>query len=113
MSHEPVPVTVRILDKEYRVGCEPDEQEGLIQSARMLDRHMREIRQTGRVIGTDRIAVMAALNIAHELIQLQRRGEGEGQAPDPEAERRLAALQERLADAVVSHRQLDEPSESV
>jgi cell division protein ZapA len=120
MSHDPVPVTVRILDKEYRVGCQPEEQEGLVESARMLDRHMREIRQTGRVIGTDRIAVMAALNIAHELIQAQRRGAGEGERQGEEGqqvrdeeERRLAAIQERLADAVASQRQLDERSESV
>jgi cell division protein ZapA (FtsZ GTPase activity inhibitor) len=69
MSQEPIAVSVRILDKEYRVSCGPDEEEGLRESARMLDQRMREIRQTGRVIGVDRIAVMAALNIAYELIQ--------------------------------------------
>ena len=109
MSQDPIPVTVRILDKEYRVACEPQEQEGLIQSARMLDHRMREIRQTGRVIGMDRIAVMAALNIAHELILLQR-GEHRG---DDATERRLQAVQDRLAEALANQRQLDADAESV
>ena len=72
MNEEPIQVNIRILDKDYRIACEPHEQEGLHESARLLDGKMREIRQTGRVIGTDRIAVMAALNIAHDLVQLQK-----------------------------------------
>ena len=67
-----IPVTVRILDKEYRIGCRDGEQEGLLLSAQYVDQHMREIRQSGRVIGADRIAVMVALNIAHELLQDRR-----------------------------------------
>lgn len=109
MSEDAIPVTVRILDKEYRVGCEPDEQEGLVESARMLDHHMREIRQTGRIIGTDRIAVMAALNIAHELLLVQQK---QGRIDDS-TDQRLGALQERIADALATQRQLDAPSESV
>jgi cell division protein ZapA len=66
------PVVVRILDKEYRIACPDDEQDNLMFSARMVDRKMREIRSSGKVIGSDRIAVMAALNIAHELLQSQR-----------------------------------------
>ena len=109
MSHDAIPVTVRILDKEYRVACEPPEQEGLIESARMLDQRMREIRQTGRVIGTDRIAVMAALNIAHELIQ-HRQVKGR---TDEEVERRLVNLQDRIGEALATQHQLDERGESV
>jgi cell division protein ZapA len=109
VSQEPIPVTVRILDKEYRVACQPEEQEGLIESARFLDQRMREIRQTGRVIGSDRIAVMAALNIAYELLQgKQTRSTG-----DRDTERRLLALQQRVGDALTAHRTLDAPSESV
>jgi cell division protein ZapA len=109
MSQEPIPVTVRILDKEYRVACEPNEQEGLIESARMLDQSMREIRQTGRVIGIDRIAVMAALNISHELIQLKQKQH----SLDEDSDRRLGRLQERMADALAMQRQLDAHGESV
>lgn len=70
---ENIPVTVSILDKEYRIGCPADEREALLESAEFLDRKMREIRDKGKVIGSDRIAVMAALNIADELLQLQTR----------------------------------------
>ena len=109
MSQESVPVTVRILDKEYRVACEPDERDGLQESARMLDQRMREIRQTGRVIGSDRIAVMAALNIAYELVKSQQGRELEAE----DIGRRLGVLQDRLSDALATQHQLDAQGESV
>lgn len=62
-------VTVSILDKEYRVACKNGEQAELQASARLLNERMSRIRASGSVIGLERIAVMAALNIAHELIQ--------------------------------------------
>ena len=62
------PTVVKILDKEYRIACEPDEVEGLRSSAQYLNDQMRQIRDKGSVIGSDRIAVMAALNITHDLI---------------------------------------------
>ncbi len=68
MKSEQVPVTVRILDKEYLIACTSEEQEGLLSSARLLDRRMREVRQSGRVVGSDRIAVLAALNLTYELM---------------------------------------------
>ncbi|MDM7322317.1 MAG: cell division protein ZapA [Gammaproteobacteria bacterium] len=72
MSQEPsIPVDISILDKEYRVACPPSEREALERSARFLDGKMREIRHTGKVIGNDRVAVMAALNITYELLQLR------------------------------------------
>jgi cell division protein ZapA len=61
-------VSVTILDKEYRIACQESEQEVLRTSAHYLDRRMREVRQSGRIIGADRIAVMAGLNISHELL---------------------------------------------
>jgi len=109
MSSESVPITVRILDKEYHVGCAPEEQDELFASARLLDERMREIRRSGRVIGTDRIAVMAALNIAHELI-LQRKAEsgvGDGTA------KRLLMLQERIEAALAARGTLDDRDEKV
>lgn len=60
-------VSVRILDKEYQVACPPGEDDALIDSARLLDLTMREIRDTGRIVGLERIAIMAALNLANEL----------------------------------------------
>lgn len=97
MSDDPLQVSIKILEKDYRIACPPQDQEDLRASARLLDQRMRDIRQHGRVVGTDRIAVMAGLNIAHDLIQLQR-----AQPPlDEEEGRRLLALQERIAAALV------------
>lgn len=69
MAESIEPVRVTILDKEYVVACPPEEKEGLLSSAHTLDRRMREIRDGGKVVGADRIAVMAALNLTHELLQ--------------------------------------------
>jgi len=61
-------VTVSILDKDYQINCAPDEVAALRQSAQYLDDKMREIKSSSNVFGLDRIAVMAALNIANDLI---------------------------------------------
>ena len=61
-------VVVHLLDKEYRVGCDANEKEELLKAARYLDDKMREVKEAN-VIGLERIAVMAALNLAHELLQ--------------------------------------------
>ncbi|MBT8765845.1 cell division protein ZapA [Pseudomonas boanensis] len=66
-------VTVHILDKEYCIACPADERANLESAARYLDGKMREIRSSGKVIGADRIAVMAALNITHDLLHKQER----------------------------------------
>lgn len=64
-------VTVQILDKDYSIICPQEERTNLIGAARYLDGKMREIRSSGKVIGADRIAVMAALNITHDLLHKQ------------------------------------------
>ncbi|MFI8481954.1 cell division protein ZapA [Pseudomonas sp. NPDC078700] len=64
-------VNVQILDKEYCINCPQDERANLEGAARYLDAKMREIRSSGKVIGADRVAVMAALNITHELLHKQ------------------------------------------
>jgi len=67
MSNETV--FVKILDKEYQVACPREERQALIESAQLLDERMKSIRGSGAVIGLERIAVMAALNLSHELLQ--------------------------------------------
>lgn len=67
------PVAVNILDREFLIGCSPEERPGLIAAASYLDGKMREVRDSSRAAGMDRIAVMAALNIAHEFMQLRQR----------------------------------------
>lgn len=72
MSAEPVPVTIEILDKEYMVSCPPDEKEALLESAHELNERLKHVRDSGKVLGTERMAVITALNIVHELHQQQR-----------------------------------------
>jgi cell division protein ZapA len=67
-------VTVTILGKEFMVACPEDERAALVAAAGYLDKKMREIQASGKVMGSERTAVMAALNIAHELIELRSRG---------------------------------------
>lgn len=62
-------VTVRILDRDYHIACPPDERESLLKAADLLSQEMSEVRDSGRVVGMDRIAVMVALNLAHQYLQ--------------------------------------------
>ncbi|HHH39936.1 MAG TPA: cell division protein ZapA [Sedimenticola sp.] len=91
-----IPVNIHILDKEYRIACRKDEQEALLASARYLDQKMREIRAGGKVIGTDRIAVMVALNLAHELLEHRSHTDGSVEM----ISQRLKSMQEKI-DAVL------------
>ncbi len=77
MSSDTSTIEVFILDKPYRISCPESEQESLRQSAQYLDRKMREIRAGGKVLGLERIAVIAALNISHELISASRQADAE------------------------------------
>lgn len=61
-------VKVRILDHEYQVACPPEERDGLLKAADYLSQNMAEVRDSGRVVGMDRIAVMVALNLAHQYL---------------------------------------------
>ena len=67
MNQKPQPVSLMIMGKEYRIACDPEEQDDLVHSAQQLDVQMRKMRDSGKITGADRIAVMAALNLAHEL----------------------------------------------
>ncbi len=69
MSNDVIPVTVTILGKEYKIACTENGREDLLNSAEKLDNEMREIRDSGKVSSTDRIAIVAALNLAHEFTQ--------------------------------------------
>ena len=100
---EPTAVTVRILDKEYFVGCPPDERNDLLESAEYLNKKMREIRDTGKVVGSDRIAVMAALNMANELLRLRK----QDQEIQGNVSGRVQHMRERVEGALQRTRQLD------
>lgn len=72
MSSPSEPITVRILEREYRVMCTPDQRRDLMESALFLDQQMRQIRDSGRISSIDKIAVMAALNLAEEILKLRQ-----------------------------------------
>jgi cell division protein ZapA len=96
-------VSVRILDKEYQVACPVDERTELLDSAEVLNAKMREIRDSGRVVGLDRIAVIAALNMANDLLQAQARD----RLLDGDLSDRLKLITDRVENALGESRQLD------
>lgn len=88
-------VTVNIFGKEFMIACPESEREALLAAANYLDKKMREIHGTGKVIGTERCAIMAGLNIANELLDLRGRG---GMSPD--AQQKLRFLQSKIDAAL-------------
>ena len=103
MTDQFAQVSVRILDKEYQVACPPDERTDLLDSAEILNSKMREIRDSGRIVGLDRIAVMAALNMANDLIHAQARD----QALDGDNSDRLKHISDRVDSVLRNTQQLD------
>jgi len=101
MSDRMVRVSVRILEKEYQVACLPEERSELLDSAEFLNGKMRDIRDAGNIVGLDRIAVMAALNLAHELLKRNR-----NDAIESEVSERVKQMRERVESALSRGQQL-------
>lgn len=99
----PLAVTVSILDKEYKVACPSGEKHALLESAEYLDTKMREVRDSGNIMGAERIAVMSALNIAHALLNSPSVDGEISQELAP----RLRALESKLSQALEDTRQLE------
>ena len=103
MTQQVAQVSVRILDKEYQVACPAEERTDLLDSAEILNSKMREIRDSGRIVGLDRIAVMAALNMANDLMHAQAKDEQlEGNYSE-----RLKSINERVDSVLSGNQQLD------
>jgi len=95
-------IEISILGRNYKIACEDDEREALMQAVTYLDGKMGEIKKAGKVSGTDRIAVMAALNIAHELLSLKvGNGFDIGQA-----KRRISLIEAKLDAAIAQQDKL-------
>ena len=92
MSGTTEPVSIRLLDREYTVGVEPGERDSLMAAARLLEAKMREVRGANRMAAVDRVAVLAALNMAHELQQARDGNAGQ----DAELAAVLEGLRRRL-----------------
>lgn len=105
MSDRIVRVSVRILEKEYQVACPVDERSDLLDAAEYLNTKMREIRDSGSVMGLDRIAVMAALNISNELLRVKQSEAAPG--VDHELGDRIKHLRERVETALTRGKQLE------
>jgi cell division protein ZapA len=97
-------ITIHVLDKEYKIACSEEERHDLQRSADYLDNKMREIRESGKIIGSDRIAVMAALNITHEL--LAQDGGGPTKT-DISSGSRMRSIQDKIDDALYRSQQLE------
>ena len=96
MSQQPQPVTVQILDRDYQIMCQPEERRSLMEAALYLDKQMRSIRDSGKLMAVEKIAVMCALNLADELLKLR-------QALDERHEKvdgRIRALSDQLDRAL-------------
>jgi cell division protein ZapA len=96
-------VSVRILEKEYQITCPVEERSELLDSAELLNGRMREIRDSGKVVGLDRIAVIAALNMANELLRLKKSDTN----LESEVGGRLRILRERVESALEKGQQLE------
>ena len=95
-------VEVNLLGRTYRVACSDEEREALMQAVAYLDAKMNEIRKAGKVMGAERIAVMAALNVAHELLSV-RLGAGFDVG---KAKRRISAIESKIDAAIAKQENL-------
>lgn len=96
-------VTVRILDKDYQVACPEEEKMALMKSAEFLNQRMREIRDTGKVIGLDRMAVMVALNLVNDLLKIE---DAVGDV-DEEVTDRVRKMRARMDEVLGAERQFE------
>lgn len=94
-------VDVNIMGREFAVVCSAEERDGLMTAVNYLDKKMREIRDTGKVIGIERIAIMAALNLTHELLTTRSGGFDIG-----DLKRRIVSMQEQINEAVAEQNNL-------
>ena len=102
-TNESVTVTVQILDKEYRIACPVEERDNLLASAQRLNEAIKDVRDSGKVVGADRIIVMAALNITHELLQYPPQKDGITQSLG----QRVKVLQHKVDGALHRDRQIE------
>lgn len=96
-------VNISIMGKDYLIACSEEERQELLRSAEYLNRKMCEIRDSGKIVGTDRIAVMAALNIAHELLNQ----DGQADSSQSLISDRIMSLSNKIEDALYKSRQLE------
>jgi len=97
------PINISILDKDYKVACPPGEQSALLESAKFLDNKMREVRDIGNIMGSERIAVITELNMANDLLRSSNVDKEIGQELPP----RLKDLENKISRVLEQARQLE------
>jgi len=90
-------VDVNIMGRDFTVSCTEEERPGLINAVNFLDKKMRDIRDSGKVIGVERIAIMTALNLSHELLNSKS-----GNVDVGDIRRRIALMQDQIDQACAS-----------
>ena len=106
MDDRSLTLDVSILGRGYRVSCKESEREELLQAVQFLDRRMREIRESAKVAGAERIAVMAALNIAHELLRAKNAAPATSGFDSGAIQRRISAMQTAIDRAMAEQEKL-------
>ena len=95
------PVDVLIMGREFTVSCTDEERAGLLEAVNYLDKKMRDIRDAGKIVGVERIAIMAALNLSHELLNTKT-----GDVDIGDYKRRINAMQNQIDEAVATQNKL-------
>lgn len=103
MSPPTGPVSIQILDKEYLIACPPEERDDLVAAAVYLNARLREIREGGKVIGSERQVMMAALNMANELSKVK----GREQRVNADMGARVKSMRERVERTLQHGKQLE------
>jgi len=99
------PVALRLIDREFLIACPPEEREGLLEAANFLDRKMRDLRAHAKTPGFDRLAVLAAISITHEYLQLKKQSAQhvDDNVAEPGIAEGLAALRRKLEATLDAH----------
>ena len=95
------PVDVSIMGREFTVSCTDEERQGLLNAVNYLDKKMHDIRDSGKVVGVERIAIMAALNLSHEVLNTKT-----GDVDIGDYKRRINAMQSQIDEALIGQNKL-------
>jgi cell division protein ZapA len=97
-------LNVTIHGKDYLLGCNPGEEDAILEAAELLNRRLNDVQRKARVVGAERQAIMAGLDLAHEQLRLSREGAGSG--PSPEVSLRVSALRDKIRKVLAEHSQM-------
>jgi cell division protein ZapA len=98
---EAKPIDVSIMGRDFTVSCTDEERQGLLDAVDYLDKKMRDIRDSGKVVGTERVAIMAALNLSHEVLNTKT-----GDIDIGDYKRRISAMQNQIDEAIAAQSKL-------